>query len=109
MSNIGHFASVAIASADDPYAALRLRIGARTKIVILRRDFPPDLVAHCGDEQDWCSWHGTFGSFVLGHNRSLLLDNIRVAGTQTHQQLSRVVAQEREPSISPWPLSDWQG
>ena len=32
-----------MASADDPYAALTLRIGARTKTVILRRDFPPDL------------------------------------------------------------------
>ena len=30
-------------SADDPYAARTLRIGARTKTVIQRRDFPPDL------------------------------------------------------------------
>jgi uncharacterized protein DUF6438 len=32
-----------VASADDPYVALTLRIGGRTKTVILRRDFPPDL------------------------------------------------------------------
>lgn len=32
-----------VASADDAYAALSLRIGGRTKTVILRTDFPRDL------------------------------------------------------------------
>ena len=32
-----------IASADDPYVALTLRIGARTKTVTLRTDYPADL------------------------------------------------------------------
>jgi TonB family protein len=48
-----------IVSADDPYAAVTLRIGARTKTVILRRDFPqdlgrlPELVDGIGGPQAW--------------------------------------------------------
>jgi TonB family protein len=48
-----------VASADDPYAAMTLRIGPRTKTVILRRDFPlelgrlPGLVDRIGGPQVW--------------------------------------------------------
>jgi hypothetical protein len=48
-----------VASADDPYAALTLRIGGRAKTVILRTDFPqdlgrlPGLVDRIGGPQVW--------------------------------------------------------
>jgi hypothetical protein len=32
-----------VASADDPNVTLTLRVGAHSKTVVLRRDFPPDL------------------------------------------------------------------